>query len=296
MEMMLIAAIAGGLSWLAMFVLEKRQQGKAKQNRMRSGKIAKSADGLISRAETDYSTYRMSTQENILFLAGVSSVLMAVTYIFYKNAAVSLFSAPLSFVYLKARNKTLMERRKRMLTEQFRYAMTSLSSSLIAGKSVENAFHEALTDLKALFPHHDVCIIREISLISRRIGNGEPLENALSDFARRSAVDEIAHFTDVFNVCKRTGGDLVEVVRRTSRILNEKLEIQQNISAMLAQKRLEAKMLGMIPFGIIAFLSFSAPDYMEPLYAGTGRIVMTVALGALLFCRRLMHGMMKIEL
>src|SRR5690606_37534284 len=82
----------------------------------------------------------------------------------------------------------------------------------------------------------------------------------------------------VFATCKRTGGDLIDVLRKTSNMSGEKLEMEQEISVLVAQKRFEAKALSMIPFGIIAFLAWSSPDYMAPLYTGMGRVVMTVAL------------------
>jgi tight adherence protein B len=137
-------------------------------------------------------------------------------------------------------------------------------------------------------------MIRELDRINRRTENGEPIEKSLLDFGRRCGIPDIVQFADAFAVCKRTGGDLVEVMRKTSDIIGEKLEIEQDISVMIAQKRFEAKALGIIPFMIVGFLSFSSPDYMEPLYGGVGRLIMTAALAMLAFSLWLARKLMNI--
>ena len=72
-----------------------------------------------------------------------------------------------------------------------------------------------------------------------------------------------------------TGGDLVEVVRRTSNIIGEKLDIQQEITVMIAQKKFESKAILVAPIFMISFMNVSSPDYMLPMYSGVGFIMTT---------------------
>ncbi|MEH7087354.1 pilus assembly protein TadB, partial [Neobacillus drentensis] len=99
-----------------------------------------------------------------------------------------------------------------------------------------------------------------------------------------AGIEDITNFADVFTVCKRTGGDLVEVVRRTSTMIGEKMDIQQEISVMVAQKKFESKVIMLAPVGFLAFLNMSAPDFMTPMYSGVGIIVSTFALFGLIAC------------
>jgi tight adherence protein B len=125
--------------------------------------------------------------------------------------------------------------------------------------------------------------------------NGEPVERAIADFSERSGIEEIAQFADVFVICKRTGGDLVEVIRRTANMIGDKLEMEQEIAVLVAQKRFEAKALSLIPFALVAFLAWSSPDYMAPLYGLAGNLLMTGALAVLAFCYWLSQSIMNIK-
>ncbi len=110
----------------------------------------------------------------------------------------------------------------------------------------------------------------------------ETVEAVLSDFARRARIEDVENFSDVFQLCKRTGGNIVEVVRNTSGIISDKIEIRQEIDMLLAQRKFEQKVLNVVPVAMIVLLSASAADYMEPVFTtAVGRLVMTAAIGLL---------------
>lgn len=130
-----------------------------------------------------------------------------------------------------------------------------------------------------IYPDSNTYIILEFKIINHRLENGEPIENSLLAFSERAGLDDIENFTDVFITCKRTGGDLVEVIRKTSNTISNKIETKQEIAVLIAQKKLEANILSIAPFIIIALISISSPDYMQPLYQpGIGPVIMTVSL------------------
>jgi len=74
------------------------------------------------------------------------------------------------------------------------------------------------------------------------------------------------------------------VVRRTSTIIGEKLDIQQDIAVSIAQKKFEAKALLIAPLIMVMFMSLTAGEYMEPMYTGAGIAISTLALVALFLC------------
>ncbi|NBC71564.1 pilus assembly protein TadB [Paenibacillus sacheonensis] len=217
-------------------------------------------------------------------------------YLFYRSVPAALLLSAAGIVVPRLYRKFLLERRKQRLAQQFKEALYSIASSLAAGRSVENAFLTAQEDLKLLYPSPNTEIIIEFEIVAARLGYGEPLEHALNDFSRRARIDDISQFADVFTTCKRSGGDMVDVIRRTSQMIGEKLEVQQEIAVMVAQKRFESRIMMAVPFIFLAFLSISAPDYMKPLYSGAGYFLLTGALLALGFCYMLMSKIMKIRL
>lgn len=233
----------------------------------------------------DYSVYNLSIKEYILYATMAIAVFAFLGYLFYESIIAAIVLGSLGLLYPRMQKKTLLEKRKDQLNLQFKEAISSLSSSLAAGRSIENAFKEVVMDLYLLYPDPNTYIIKELEIINRRVENGETIENAILDFSIRSDIDDIQNFSDVFITCKRTGGNLVEVIRRTSDIISEKINIQQDVAVMLAQKKFESKIMSVAPIGMILLLKYSARDYMDPMYEwGTpGPIVMTLCLVILAF-------------
>lgn len=253
------------------------------------------ASNSVSRL-IDYSKYKLTFKERLFYSATAGFVLFTIGFIFYHNLLISFFLALLGLLYQKVKVKELIDSRKLELTLQFKQSLYSLSSALGAGKSVENAFKEVIEDLKILYPNSNTYIIKEFEIINRRFENGEPIENAIQDFSRRADVEDIYNFADVFVTCKRTGGDLVEVIRRTSNIISNKIETQQEVTVLISQKKLEAKILSIAPFVIVALITFSSEDYMEPLYRfGIGTVVMTISLIILVISYLLSKWIMNIK-
>ena len=108
-----------------------------------------------------------------------------------------------------------------------------------------------------------------------RTGTGQ----LLLDFGRRSGLAEIRDFADSYSICLGTGGDLDRVILHASQLLLEKIEILREIRVQTAQKRLEVRILSLIPLGILALLQLTSPAYLDGMYhTGNGRVVMTLAL------------------
>ncbi|MNI19046.1 Bacterial type II secretion system protein F domain protein [compost metagenome] len=242
-----------------------------------------------------YSEYQMTIKEKLIAIAMLGVPMGLIGFIFYKNVLLALIVSFIGFGFPKLRKQQIIAQRKNKLNAQFKQALSCLSSSLSAGKSVESAFRDALIDLQVLYPDPACYITSEFQIILRRIDNGEAIESAIKDFALRAELEDISSFADVFITCKRTGGNLIEVVKRTSAIISEKLEIKQDISVMVAQKRFESRVLIVAPVVIVAVLSLSSPDYMEPLYQGVGILIMSLCLVLLVGCFWLTQKIMSIK-
>ena len=96
-------------------------------------------------------------------------------------------------------------------------------------------------------------------------------------------------------ISKRAGANLVEVIKNTSDTIREKIEIHQDIENLIAGKKLEQKILGIMPFVMVLFLK-NGSNYLEPLMTTAyGRVVMTVALFMILAGQFVAHKVMNIE-
>ncbi|WP_171647040.1 type II secretion system F family protein [Paenibacillus phytorum] len=243
----------------------------------------------------DYNHYQLTSKEKVSAILMLALPAFIVGYIFYKSFVLAASLAAIGFAFPRIRKQQLIQLRKNKLYVQFKQALSCLSSSMTVGKSIETAFREALEDLKMLYPDPACLIVVEFSIICRKVENGEPIETALKNLADRSHLEDVRSFTDVFLTCKRTGGNLVEVMKRTATVIAEKLEISQDISVMIAQKRFESRVLLFAPIVIVAVLAFSSPEYMVPLYSGSGVLIMSASLVLLGACYILTQKIMNIK-
>ena len=204
-------------------------------------------------------------------------------------------SVPAAAFYMRIRKKTLMEKRRWELTIQFKDAMESLVSAWSAGYSLENAVREAEKELVLMYHQGDL-IIREFAYMSHQISLKVSVEALMKDLGRRSGVEDIVVFSEILTTAKRTGGNLVEVMRRTAGNISEKIEMKREIETLISGKKMEANCMTAIPLLMIVYLRVCSPGFLEPLYHNMmGIIVMTGAL--LVYACSFLWGqkIMKIE-
>jgi len=220
----------------------------------------------------------------------------AVAYVFYRNPALCALLSPFGLFYLPYRRKKQIAKRRDELKSQFRDMLYSLSSSLMAGKTMESALREVRCDLEILYPDPETAINREVSLMLRRIMLNETIDAALNDLAERSGVEDIESFCSVLATCRKTGGNLVEIVKNTTNILGDKMEIKNEIDVLLAQRRFEKKVLNVMPIALIVVLSMTANDYIEPVFTTlTGKLVMSAAIALIALAWLISEKIMKID-
>lgn len=227
----------------------------------------------------DYNTYEMSKIEKLKYGCFGISGLFLLAMLFYGQIIIALPVSLFGILYIPYKKKVLVGERKKKLKEQFKEGLYALSSSISVGKSVELAFIEALNDLRVIYYDDDTYIIEEFGYIVRKIAMNDSIESALLDFALRAEDEDITNFTNVFITAKRTGGNLVEIMKYTTTTINEKMMIMENINVLITGKKYEQKILAfLVPF-IIIYLHLFSSGFLEVMYKTLrGRIAMTAAL------------------
>ena len=88
-----------------------------------------------------------------------------------------------------------------------------------------------------------------------------------------------AYFAEIFRYAKRSGGDVIGIIKQTSHIIHEKAEVQQQIDTIITGKRLEQRVMVCMPLVITLYLRLTSPEYIDVLYGNVmGIIVMTICL------------------
>lgn len=132
-------------------------------------------DGL-----TDYDQYFMGKRERALTIVFAMAVLAAIGYVFYHSLIMCALLSLFGFRFPKIRTAQIIDRRKRMLTLQFKDMLYSLSSALSVGKSVETGIRDSLKDLAVIYRDPETDIIAELEYILRGLGMNRPFHLLLS--------------------------------------------------------------------------------------------------------------------
>lgn len=161
---------------------------------------------------------------------------------------------------------------------QFRDGILSISAALNAGYSMENAILQAKEDLKLMY-EEDALIITEFQYMIHQLKNNQTVEEVFWDFSKRSKVEDIYNFAEVFITAKRTGGDIIKIIRRTCNSISDKIEVKREIITLITAKKFESSIMNLIPLGIILYMWAFSPGFMEPLYGNVmGIMIMTITL------------------
>lgn len=227
----------------------------------------------------DYRAYKLDKTELIKYGACGLGLAAVIAYVFYKSLIVFLILSPLTILYPKYKKKDLKLKRDRRLATQFREGIQTLSSSLSAGFSFENAMRESEGEVKVLFGEESM-IAREFAYINHRVSMNIPIETAWEEFAQRTDSEDIRNFARIVKAAKRSGGELNSIIAHSADTIGDKIRIDEEIKTMTAARRLEQTIMDVIPVGIILYIDLTSPGFFDTLYTTpAGRMIMTGCLG-----------------
>ncbi|MBO5246573.1 MAG: hypothetical protein J6B28_04855 [Eubacterium sp.] len=219
--------------------------------------------------------------------------MILVSYLFYHSAGAMILLAPFYPIFLRIKAQQLLQKEKQMLCIQFKEAIVAVSAALNAGYSVENAWREAKTEMVQLYGEKSL-IVNELMHIQAHLSMNVTLEELLEDFAVRSDIEDVSSFCEVFFFAKRSGGDFIRIIQTTADRIGQKIQLQQQLAADLAARRLESQIMNVVPFAILLYLNLTSPGYFDALYGNpAGICVMSVCLIAYLAAYALSEHMLR---
>ncbi len=219
------------------------------------------------------------SKEMVKYIAGDVLVLSMLGLLFYRNIIVMIIMSLVgTTILLKKQKLGYVKKQKRVVEEQFKDAILSLAASLRAGYSVENAFSEVYKELVNLHGEKSIMALEFKSMLKKLKLNAR-VEDLLEELGRRSDVEDIKSFADVFRIAKRSGGDMVSIISRTAKTIGDKFDMQREISTILAAKRMEQRIMLVMPMAVIVYISVTNAGFLSVLYEGfVGRLVMSLCL------------------
>jgi tight adherence protein B len=221
-------------------------------------------------------TYKVLAK-SLLYGGGISAV---VAYLFY-DSAWALLAFPVFVVFLYRREIRIERlRQKDELAGQFLDALRVVSTALLAGLSMENAWKEAQKEIGHLYGESSP-MYRELQMLNQSVALSVPLEQQLEEFARRSGVEDISSFSEIFSFAKRSGGDFVAIIGTTTEHMRKKRDTENEIEILITARKTEQKVMNVIPILILAYLRVSSDGYLDVLYKNpVGILFMSLCLAA----------------
>lgn len=197
-------------------------------------------------------------------------------------------------VGMPAISEKLMKKRKNELTLQFRSFLETMAVSLSSGMNVPDAINGAKNDLEMEYTK-DSYIVKEAQEMLNGIQNNIPIEILLKDLGERSGIIDIVNFSEVFAVGYRAGGNLKDIVRKTSEIIGDKIEISAEIETALTSNRTQFNAMMLVPIVIILMLKMFSSDFAKSFSTATGVFAITIAIGIFVGAYKLGKQIMDIK-
>ena len=243
----------------------------------------------------DYRQYVLNGRDRLWCLLVSAGITAVIAWLFYRSVWGTAVFPIVCVLYTGSYREECKKRRTRCLLSEFKDGMQAVSAALLAGYSMENAWREAEKELREL-RGEDSLMLAEVRQMNAAVRINEPLERALAEFAARSGCEEIESFSEVFSFAKRSGGDFAKIIRTTVYKMTGRIEVEREIHTVLAGKRLEGKVMNVMPILILAYLTVTSGEFLGPLYGNfLGISVMTGALAAYAGAMRLSEHILDIQ-
>lgn len=164
------------------------------------------------------------------------------------------FAVAAPYAYVIIRRKRQFRKFSALLPD----AMDLVSRALQAGHSLTAALD--LVGQEIADP-----VGKEFRRVSEEQNLGLPLRDALLNLADRIPVPDVQFLVAAMLIQRETGGNLVEVLDKTTALLRERIRLQGEIRIYTAQGRLTGWILCVLPIVMFFTLNALNPNYTAPL-------------------------------
>lgn len=243
----------------------------------------------------NYRVYNMKPVEKIITFLVAFAAGAFVGYLFYGGIGKDEFGQPTTLtwilnilipaivgtvagrLFVPMRVKSIIAKRRNELNHQFRDMLEALTTSLGAGKNVNDSFFSVYEDMKVQYDS-DAYILKELEVIISGIHNNVAIEDVLQDFGNRSDIDDVKSFANVFKISYRKGGNIKDIIRNTHSILSDKMEIAEDIETLVTSNKMEQNIMIIMPIALIGVIKMMSPEFAANFVTPTGIISTTVSI------------------
>ncbi len=194
-------------------------------------------------------------------LVGIGSALGCAFAVFLFLRTLLLIVAAMSvgllvpYIVLKVK----IARRLKAFNTALPDAIDLMARALRAGHSMSSAI-EVIAEQSAQ------PVAGEFFLVFQQQKFGMRLRDALLQMSGRVPSRDLQFLITAILVQKETGGDLTEILDRTSHVIRERVRIEGEVRTHTAQGRLTGWILGLLPVIMLALINIVSPGYSSLLF------------------------------
>lgn len=178
-------------------------------------------------------------------------------------------------------------KKQERIAMEFKDGMQVVVSSLMAGYSIENSFRESLEEIKLIYGTQNM-IYKGFVRIVNRLNLNMNIEDAFDDFAKEYQVEEIEVFAQILHYAKRTGGNLIEIIRATTETISEKIDVKREIRTIISAKQFEQTIMNYVPIAIILYMRITSSEMFGKMYGNLPGILLMTGCLIIYFLARLL--------
>ena len=208
-------------------------------------------------------------KENVIFFLAGELGLLLLNILCYGDMYWMIPEQVLMVPCFKILKERKNKKEQQLYQKGFQDLLQSLLTSLQAGYSLNNSCRIALRELESL-------------------DEGEQnlaLEQLFMDFAERTNLEEARQFAVVIEIVQSTGGNVVEILKRTMQHLKYKMDTEEEIRVLLSGKLFEKNIMLSMPFFILVYLRLANPEYVACFYKSVaGHLIMSAMIGITVAC------------
>ena len=190
---------------------------------------------------------------------------------------------------LKKLFQNLWVRHCNRVVDQMVEALTIMCNSLKVGLSLGQSMDRVIKN----YPGP---LAKEFSLVLNKMQLGQSLEESLEEMAKRVDRPEIDMLVSTVNILKETGGNLAETFFVMAETVRERQKMEKKIKALTASGLMQAKIISVLPFLLIAIFYVMDRNYISPLlFKPLGWLCLFVVLVLVLIGGYVMKKMVEIK-
>lgn len=216
---------------------------------------------------------RLDKKEKLLYILQAVFLILLLAELFFSSLLASFFLLPLGWIFYKKQLEEAKRKREERKKEEFREILLGVSSALSAGYSMDNAWRNVLLDYGNNKEISDE-MRKELERIRKGLEMNKSLELLLQEFAERIELEDAKSFCDIYRFARYSGGNMNNIIHTTISRIEDKMEVEREIVSVTAARRMEAKIMNLIPVLILAYLRLASPGYLEPLYHNLAGVIL----------------------